>query len=39
VILEMMRVVEEAGTSMTTPIGVVHLETEKSQPKHLSDKQ
>src|ERR1700760_1200476 len=39
VILEMMRVVEEAGTSMTTPIGVVHLETEKAQPKHLSDKQ
>jgi MscS family membrane protein len=31
VILEMMRVVEEAGTSMTTPIGVVHLETEKSR--------
>ena len=39
VILEMMRVVEEAGTSMTTPIGVVRLETEKSQPKHLSDRQ
>jgi MscS family membrane protein len=39
VILEMMRVVEEAGTSMTTPIGVVHLETEKPQAKHLSDRQ
>jgi MscS family membrane protein len=39
VILEMMRVVEEAGTSMTTPIGVVRLETEKSQPTHLSDRQ
>jgi MscS family membrane protein len=39
VILEMMRVVEEAGTSMTTPIGVVRLETEKSQPKHLSERQ
>lgn len=39
VILEMMRIVEEAGTSMTTPIGVVRLETEKSQPKPLSDRQ
>jgi MscS family membrane protein len=28
VILEMMRIVEEAGTSMTTPIGVIRLESE-----------
>jgi MscS family membrane protein len=32
-ILEILRVVEESGTSMTTPIGVVSLESEKARPK------
>ena len=32
VILEMMRLVEEAGTSMTAPIGVVRLNSEQSRP-------
>ena len=31
VILEMMRIVEEAGTSMTAPIGVVRLDSEQSR--------
>ncbi len=37
VILEMMRIVEEAGTSMTTPIGVVRLDAEKSHPVRHPD--
>jgi MscS family membrane protein len=32
VILEMMRLVEENGTSMTAPIGVVRLDSEQSTP-------
>ena len=32
VLLEMMRLVEEAGTSMTAPIGVVRLDSERSRP-------
>jgi MscS family membrane protein len=32
IILEMMRLIEEAGTSMTSPIGIVSLDSEQSRP-------
>ncbi len=38
VILEMIRIVEEAGTSMTTPVGVIRLDSQVRDGDTQADK-